>query len=207
MSGLEEVRKSDEAEGILGLATTYLEESVRCIGGVLKYGDNSSVLEAIVNAISSSLIGDGKALFAGNGGSFADSQHIAAEFVSKLMFDRDPLPAIALGTNSSSVTAIANDYGFEQVFKRELTAVGSSRDTLVALSTSGNSPNIVELVKTAQSLGIQTFGLTGSGDGVLPQLCPCIEVPSCHTAHIQETHIALGHLICFLVEGLVLPKP
>ena len=142
----------------------------------------------------------GKIIFAGNGGSFADSQHLAAEFVSRLQFDRAPLPAVALSTNSSSMSAIGNDYGYDQVFSRELRALASPKDVFIPITTSGNSPNILAAVAVAKEFGIRTMGLTGESGGKLITLCPCLRVPSERTQRIQEGHILLGHILCALVE-------
>jgi len=142
----------------------------------------------------------GKIFFAGNGGSFADAQHLAAEFVSRLQFDRAPLPSVALGTNSSSMSAIGNDYGYDQVFARELQAMAGPRDVFVPITTSGNSPNILAAVEVARELSLRTMGFTGEGGGRLADLCPCLQVPSSRTERIQEGHILLGHILCGLVE-------
>lgn len=146
------------------------------------------------------LRGGGKILFAGNGGSFADAQHLAAEFVSRLRFDRSPLPAIALATNSSAMSAIGNDYGYDQIFARELGAVASAGDVFIPISTSGNSPNILAAVEVAQQKSLCIMGLTGAGGGRMAELCPCLRVPSSRTERIQEGHILLGHILCALVE-------
>jgi D-sedoheptulose 7-phosphate isomerase len=142
----------------------------------------------------------GKIIFAGNGGSFADSQHLAAEFVSRLQFDRAPLPAVALSTNSSCMSAIANDYGYDQVFSRELRALGSTKDVFIPITTSGNSPNILVAVEVAKELNVRTIGMTGECGGKLAALCSCLCVPSTRTERIQEGHILLGHILCALVE-------
>ena len=142
----------------------------------------------------------GKIFFAGNGGSFADAQHLAAEFVSRLQFDRAPLPSIALGTNSSSMSAIGNDYGYDQVFARELRAMAGPHDVFVPITTSGNSPNILAAVEVARELSIRTMGFTGEGGGRLGDFCPCLRVPSRRTERVQEGHILLGHILCGLVE-------
>ena len=142
----------------------------------------------------------GKVIFAGNGGSFADAQHLSAEFVSRFMFDRAPLASIALGTNSSAMSAIGNDYGYEQVFSRELAAVAKLEDVFIAISTSGNSPNVLAAVEVARELGVATVGLTGHSGGKMKSLCDCICAPSSETARIQECHIMLGHILCGLVE-------
>lgn len=143
----------------------------------------------------------GKIFFAGNGGSFADSQHLAAEFVSRLQFDRAPLPSIALGTNSSSMSAIGNDYGYDQVFSRELRAMAGPHDVFIPITTSGNSPNILVAVDVARELSIRTMGFTGEGGGKLATLCPCLRMPSRRTERVQEGHILLGHILCGLVEN------
>lgn len=143
----------------------------------------------------------GKILFAGNGGSFADAQHLAAEFVSRLQFDRAPLPAIALATNSSSMSAVGNDYGYDQVFARELRALAGSHDVFLPISTSGNSPSILAAVAAAQELNLRLFGFTGKTGGRLAVVCNCLRVPSTRTERIQEGHILLGHILCGLVES------
>jgi D-sedoheptulose 7-phosphate isomerase len=142
----------------------------------------------------------GKIIFCGNGGSFADAQHLTAEFVSRLRFDRAPLPSIALGTNNSNLTAIANDYGYEKVFRRELESIASVNDLLIPISTSGNSTNVIEAIDFAIEKGIDVFGLTGRNGGKMGQICNQINVPSEETERIQEVHIMIGHIVCFLVE-------
>jgi D-sedoheptulose 7-phosphate isomerase len=140
-------------------------------------------------------------LFCGNGGSAADAQHLAAELVGRYLRDRPPLRALALTVDSSALTAIANDYGYEQVFARQLRGLGRPGDVLVAISTSGNSPSVVRAVEAAREMGIASIGLTGAAGGALAGLCDlCLRVPSDRTNHIQEMHIALGHLICGIVE-------
>lgn len=143
----------------------------------------------------------GKVIFAGNGGSFADSQHLAAEFVSRFKFDRGPLPAITLGTNSSTMSATGNDYGYDQIFARELAALGDEKDIFIPITTSGNSSNILRALEVALSNDIKTVALTGGTAGALAGRCECIIVPSSVTARIQESHILIGHIICGIVEG------
>lgn len=142
-----------------------------------------------------------KVIFAGNGGSFADSMHLAAEFVSKLMIDREPLPAIALGCSNSNLTAIGNDYGYEYVFSREIKALAQPGDVFIAISTSGNSPNILKAVDAAKEKGVHVFGLSGHTGGKLAGLCPTIKVPCPDTAKIQESHIMIGHMLCEMAEA------
>ncbi len=150
---------------------------------------------------------NGKIIFAGNGGSFADSQHLAAEFVCKFNSERSPLPAISLGTNSSNLTAIGNDYGFENVFSRELKAIGTEKDVVIAFTTSGNSKNILNLVNQAEAMGISFYIMTGKTGGVLKNFEEAlIKVPSVNTAIIQQIHIMLGHLLCINTEQEYIKK-
>jgi D-sedoheptulose 7-phosphate isomerase len=142
-----------------------------------------------------------KALFFGNGGSAADAQHLAAEFVGRYLRQRGPLPALALNANTSAVTAIANDYGYEQVFARQIQALAVAGDVAVAISTSGNSPSVVEAVMCARRLGLFTIGLTGASGGRLQGVVDALmAVPSDETPRIQECHILLGHALCDAVE-------
>lgn len=143
----------------------------------------------------------GKIIFAGNGGSFADAQHLSAEFTSRFLFDRAPLASVALATNNSSISAIGNDYGYEQVFARELQAIAKPEDVFIAISTSGNSANILAAVLIAKKLGVATVVWTGESGGRLKQMCDCICVPSPKTERIQECHILIGHIVCGLVEA------
>lgn len=145
----------------------------------------------------------GKIIFAGNGGSFADAQHLSAEFISRFMFDRAPLASLVLGANSSAISAIGNDYGYEQVFARELKGVANAGDIFIPISTSGNSPNILVAVHQAKQQGVVTMALTGAGGGKLAALCDCLCVPSNETARIQECHIMIGHIVCGLVEKTI----
>jgi D-sedoheptulose 7-phosphate isomerase len=157
-------------------------------------------LNSLVNNCTKSLKSGGKIIFCGNGGSFADSQHLAAEFISRLRFDRSPLASIALGTNSSNMSAIGNDYGYDQVFKREILALGNTKDIFIPISTSGNSNNVLEAIYAAKEMGILTVGLTGGIGGKMKNFCECIIVPSSSTEKIQEVHIMLGHILCYLIE-------
>lgn len=157
-------------------------------------------IEKLADMVLHALKSGKKVIFAGNGGSFADSQHLAAEFISKLQFDREPLAAVALGTNSSSTTAIGNDYGYDQVFVRELLAMGQEGDVYIPITTSGNSPNILATIDIAKRKNMKIMGLTGETGGKLGELCECIKVPSRRTERIQESHIMIGHIICGLVE-------
>lgn len=152
-----------------------------------------------------SLARGGKLLLCGNGGSAADCQHIAAELVGRLARERRALPALALTTDTSALTAIANDYGYDQVFRRQLQALARGGDCLIAISTSGQSANVVAAVHEARHLGLRSIGLLGRDGGVLAGLCDCpIVVPSDITAHVQEAHILLGHVLCAGIERMAL---
>lgn len=152
-------------------------------------------------AMAACLAAGGKILLCGNGGSAADAQHLAAEFVNRFKLERPPLPAIALTTDTSVLTAIGNDYGFDQVFLKQVQALGNSGDVLVALSTSGTSPNVLLAARAARDKGLRVVGLTGQGGGELGPLCAhLLAVPDKRTPLIQEMHIVAGHLLCELVD-------
>ena len=148
----------------------------------------------------------GKLMFVGNGGSAADAQHMSAEYVSRFMFDRPGLASIALTTDTSALTAIGNDYGFENLFSRQVQALGKEGDVLFAYSTSGTSPNIIHALEEANKKNIHSIGMTGSKPQceAMAELCDItIRIPSDITAHIQEGHLIVGHLICYAVEQLI----
>jgi D-sedoheptulose 7-phosphate isomerase len=154
-----------------------------------------------VDLIVATLRAGGRLLLAGNGGSAADAQHIAAELTGRFMRERRPLAALALHSNTSAVTAIANDYGYEQVFARELAAHARPGDVFLAISTSGNSPNILRAIDAARDHDVLVIGLTGESGGAMRGACDlCLCVPSTAAARIQEMHIMIGHTICQLVE-------
>ena len=147
-----------------------------------------------------SLTAGGAVFFAGNGGSFADAQHLAAELTGKMSRMRPPLAGIALGTNSSSMSAIGNDFGYEHTFARELEGLARPQSVVVAITTSGNSRNILDLATQAKIMDLSFLGMTGSGGGELAQICETIQVPSNRTERIQEMQILLGHTLCLLIE-------
>ena len=154
-----------------------------------------------------SLRAGGKVMFAGNGGSAADAQHWAGELVSRFYYDRPGLAAIALTTDSSILTAIGNDYGYDYTFARQVEALGRTGDVLVAISTSGNSPNIIRAAEAARARGVAVVGFTGEGGGTLAPLSDiCFRVPSTETPRIQEGHEFIGHLLCALVEAEMHPR-
>jgi len=150
----------------------------------------------------------GKILLAGNGGSAADAQHIAGELVSRFAFDRPGLPAIALTTDTSILTAIGNDYGYEKLFARQVQAHGQKGDVFIGYSTSGKSPNVLLALEEARSRGLVCIGLTGNRGGPMRDLCDhLLEVPSADTPKIQEGHLVLGHVLCGLVESALFKAP
>lgn len=158
-------------------------------------------LNTLVEKITQTFQQGGKVLFCGNGGSAADAQHLAAEFSGRFYTDRDPLPSEALHCNTSYLTAVANDYGYDFVYSRLLKGMAKPGDILVGLSTSGNSTNIINAFEMAKQIGVITAGLTGTSGGKMAGLCDIlINVPSDDTPRIQESHIMLGHIACELVE-------
>lgn len=162
----------------------------------------ASVAEVCIKAFKAG----NRVLLAGNGGSAADAQHIAAEFVSRFMYDRPGLPAIALTTDTSMLTAIGNDYGYERLFERQLEANGRAGDVFIGITTSGNSPNVLKTIARCRELGVVSVGLAGAG-GKIQSLCDhVIAVPSTSTPRIQESHITIGHVICGMVESCIYPK-
>lgn len=166
--------------------------------------ENMAKLSFFAEKIALALTGDRKLLLCGNGGSAADAQHIAAEFINRYELERPPLPAIALTTDTSILTSVGNDYSFDQVFSKQIKALGVEGDVLLAISTSGNSTNVIEAVKAAKSLGIFTVGLTGGEGGQLASLVDLsLVVKSAVTGRIQETHILVGHIICELVDYIL----
>jgi len=164
-------------------------------------------IEKIASLCISSLKKGGKIIFCGNGGSAADSQHLAAELVGRFLKEKKPLASLALSVNTSILTAVGNDYGFEKIFSKQIEALGKSRDLLIAISTSGNSKNVVEAVKKAKEKGIKTIGFLGKDGGKLKKIVdiPLI-VKSNNTARIQEMHILIGHILCEIIEEEYIEK-
>ena len=171
---------------------------------------NTGILQTIEDAVSAcitALMAGNKIILAGNGGSAADAQHIAAELVGRFETERPGLPAITLTTNSSTVTAVANDYNYDNIFRRQVQALGQRGDVFIGISTSGNSPNVVAAIEQCKEQGISVIGLTGERGGKMQQLCDiCVRVPSTNTARIQESHITIGHILCSLIDSALTPK-
>jgi D-sedoheptulose 7-phosphate isomerase len=167
---------------------------------------DQSIIDAVVlaaEAIADAMKRGNKLMVAGNGGSAADSQHLVAEFVSRLTVDRPALPAIALTTDTSILTAIGNDYSYENVFERQIEAIGKTGDVFLGISTSGNAKNILKALRPCPRIGISTVGYIGNEGGAMKALCDVsVVVPSKVTMHIQECQLALEHVLCMLVERL-----
>ena len=187
---------------ISNILQSNIEQSVEVHSRLL--GACLSPLNMAAEALIAAYRAGHKALFFGNGGSAADAQHLAAEFLGRYLRERAPMPAVALNANSSAVTAIGNDYGYEHVFARQLEALASPGDVAVAISTSGNSLCVVQAVLSAKRLGLFTIGLTGASGGLLLGLVDAlIAIPSEETPRIQECHILMGHALCDAVEQAV----
>lgn len=171
-------------------------------GNFIKLKQKSSTVEQIAQMWIEALASGNKVIFCGNGGSAADSQHLAAELMGRYKFDRAPMPAMSLTVDTSALTAIGNDYGYDKVFSRQLRGIGNKGDVLVGISTSGNSKNILDAFAVAKDKGIKTVAFTGEAGGeMLKSADICLNVPSSTTNNIQEMHIACGHLICGIVEA------
>jgi len=170
------------------------------------FDQHADKVVAAAGIIIESLVAGGKLMIFGNGGSAADAQHIAAELVNKLCRDHPPIAAIALTTDTSILTSVANDASFDDLFERQLLAIGRQGDVVLAISTSGNSPNVLQAVCAAGEKGMKTIGLTGKGGGELAGICSLsLIVDSDSTQRIQETHITIGHILCELIEDALYP--
>ncbi len=188
--------------------TSQLDQSLRMMTALHADTTLRSRLQAAADACIQCLRSGGKLLFAGNGGSAADAQHMAGEFVSRFAFDRPGLAAVALTTDTSILTAIGNDYGYEQLFSRQVQALGRRGDVLFVYSTSGKSPNILRALAAGREAGLTTIGLTGNRGGPMAALCDLLlEVPSDDTPKVQEGHLVLGHIFCGLVERAMFTPP
>lgn len=178
-----------------------IEESISTKQAIIDGRTLMSTTNDIANAITSCYKNGGKVLFCGNGGSAADAQHLAAELSGRFYFDRPPLDAEALHVNSSYVTAVANDYSYDEIYSRYVNGVGKKGDVLIGISTSGNSENILRALKVAKSKGMVTVAMTGKSGGKMKDVVDyLLNVPSTDTPRIQEAHILLGHIFCQIVE-------
>lgn len=184
-----------------------IKESISVKEAILSDETLLSAIETASSAIITAFRNGGKVLFCGNGGSAADAQHLAAELSGRFYYDRPALEAEALHVNTSYLTAVGNDYSFDQIYSRILSASGKTGDVLVGISTSGNSKNVIEAQKVAKEKGMYVISLTGATGGKMKELSDClINVPSELTPRIQESHIMIGHIICQIVEEELFPK-
>jgi len=185
-----------EAEDLLG---TCIQESIQ-VKEILR-ATMVPLIAQVADLISQSIAAGGKLILFGNGGSAGDAQHIAAELLGRFELERPAFPGIALTTNSSTLTAIGNDYGYDQIFARQVQGLANAGDVVIGISTSGNSPNVMEGIRAAKTKKALTVGMTGEKGGQLAVECDhCFKVPSSNTARIQESHIMIGHLLCLLIE-------
>ena len=195
-------RDNDEMHGQNDLVAEHFRRSCETLSRAAEDAALRAAIHAIAAAITDAFRAGRKLLIAGNGGSAADAQHIAGEFLSRLNFDRNPLPAIALTADTSVLTAIGNDYGFEHTFERQVRGLGRPGDVFIAISTSGRSPNVIAALRAARECGLTTIGFTGTvPKGAMQPLCDhCLAAPSAETPLIQQIHIVAAHAICGLVE-------
>jgi D-sedoheptulose 7-phosphate isomerase len=183
------------------LITSHIRGAASAIASLLEDERLLATLVAASQITARAMLAGRKLMIAGNGGSAADAQHLAAEFVGRLTVDRPSLRAIALTTDTSILTALGNDYGYESIFSRQLEGLGQPGDVFLGISTSGNSPNIIKAMQYCRSAGITPLGLTGRSGGEMTKICDqTIVIPSEITAHIQESHLVLEHIFCALVE-------
>lgn len=191
----------------LDFVARHFAESRRVLEKACGSREFARVLVSIADTITASLKRGGRLYLAGNGGSAGDAQHIAGEFLSRLNYDRAPLPAIALTTDSSVLTAIGNDYGYEHVFERQIRGLARKDDVFVAISTSGRSPNIIRALEAARAIGTTTIGFTGRSGAAMIEHCDLVlHAPSDSTPLIQQIHITAAHAICGLVERALFPQ-
>jgi D-sedoheptulose 7-phosphate isomerase len=163
--------------------------------------ENLPKLLDVIKLVSHTFEVGNKLFFFGNGGSAADAQHLAAEFVNRYVMDRPPLPAIALTTDASVLTSVSNDFAFNEIFAKQIRALGKERDVAIGITTSGNSPNVVKAFEVAKEMGIKTIALTGNDGGIIARIADfSLIVPSTSTPRIQEAHILIGHILCEMVE-------
>ena len=179
----------------------HIQESISVKERIINNPEILNKIKSAAEMVTAAYKNNKKTLIAGNGGSAADAQHIAGEFVSRFYFDRPGIPSIALSTDTSILTAIGNDYGFDKLFSRQVQAQGSVDDVFIGITTSGNSENIIQALLACKEKGIKSIILTGENGGKVADICDvCIKVPSSETPRIQESHILIGHIICCIVE-------
>lgn len=185
----------------------YLMQSTEALRLYVADADQLALLDEMADAVAQAIRNGGKLLIAGNGGSAGDAQHIAAEFTGRMLYDRAPLAAIALHTDTSALTAIGNDYGFALVFERQVQALARPGDVVLGLSTSGRSDNVLRALAAGRAMGLMTIGFTGAGGGVMAAHADLLlRAPSDLTPIIQQIHMIAGHLLCALVERAIHPR-
>lgn len=189
---------------MIDIITKTLEASVEAKKAAIE--ENGQRLVETARLMAQSLTAGGKVLLFGNGGSAADAQHIAAEFVNRFQTERVPLAAIALTTDTSIITSIGNDYSFDEIFSKQVIALGRQNDVAVGISTSGNSPNVVRALKAAAKRGMHTVAFTGKGGQAADMADIALTAPVGNTARIQESHILMGHILCDLVDRILFPE-
>ena len=195
------------SEAPTGPIIEYLSRSRATLDAAIGDKRFIATIAAIVERVAAALAAGNKVLFAGNGGSAADAQHLACELVGRFDYDRVPAAGLALTTDSSALTAIGNDYGFDRVFERQVLALGRAGDVLIALSTSGRSPNILRAIAAARASGLVVIGFTGKGGGEMAPRCDlCLCAPADSTPLVQQLHITAGHIVCGLVEQILFPR-
>jgi D-sedoheptulose 7-phosphate isomerase len=198
------MKSQNNTKRVQDLVRDRIQSSIDAKQALLKDSAFHGLVAQVAMQIVKSLRAGGKVLFFGNGGSAADAQHLAAEFTGRYLKERRALPALALHANTSALTAIGNDYGFEFVFARQLEALGKEGDVAVGISTSGNSSNVVRAMEAAKAKSIYTVALVGASGGAMKELADCaLCMPSNETPRIQECHILTGHLICEIVEEML----
>jgi len=171
-------------------------------------GENIDVIVSVVEAITAALKAGNKILLFGNGGSAADAQHLAAEFINRFIIERPPLPAIALSTDTSVITSIGNDYDFSEIFSKQIRAIGQAGDIAWGISTSGSSPNVIKALEAAKKIGMVTIGLTGKDGGEIAKMVDySLNVSSSSTPRVQEVHITVGHVICEMIDFKLFQRP
>jgi D-sedoheptulose 7-phosphate isomerase len=187
---------------------TFFQNSLKTLEAATNDRAFLASILAIADRLAKTFRDGGKLLMAGNGGSAADAQHIVAEFLVRYTFDRNPLPAIALTTDTSVLTAAGNDYGYERVFERQVRGLGRPGDMFIGITTSGKSPNVIAALKAARDMGVVTVGFTGMAGAAMTSLCDLMLIaPSSETAQIQQIHITAGHAICGIVERDLFKAP
>ncbi len=185
-----------------------IRQSIDTKQKILNNPDLLQIIENVASVCTEAFCNGNKVLFCGNGGSAADAQHLSAEFSGRFYYDRPPLPSEALHVNTSYLTAVANDYSYDEIYSRIIRGSGKEGDVLIGLSTSGNSKNVIRAFEVANEIGMHTVAFTGESGGLMKNVVDfLINVPSSDTPRIQESHILIGHIICELVESSLFPKP